>query len=243
MSFIEVKNIKYEIDTKENHQTILNDINLKINQGEFVLILGKSGSGKTTLLNIMVGITTPTSGNVIINNQDITSLTDDEKTYWRRYKVGYIFQNYGLFNIINVYDNIYLTLNLKSLYSHKAKKYIKNFKRNPKEDIHEVDDIMKKLNIYHLKDKFPHELSGGQQQRVSIARVFVKKPEIIFADEPTGALDYETGIEVMNYLKYLNDSGSTIVMITHNEQLKSYASKIIYISDGNILSIEDNNRG
>lgn len=235
MSFIECKNISFVVKNNESIQYILNDINLSIEKGDFVIILGKSGSGKTTLLNTMVGLIKPTSGYSIIDGYNITTMKEIEKTYWRRYYIGYVFQNYGLFEILNVFDNIYLSLDLNSQFSFKAKKVIKDYVKQPKPTFAEVDEIMKRLKIDHLANKFPHELSGGQQQRVSLARILIKKPKVVFADEPTGALDHETSLEVMDMLVTLNNSGSTIVMITHNENLVKYANKVIKMSDGKIV--------
>lgn len=418
MSIIKCENISYVIKNQQADK-IIDNVSFSVEKGDFVLVLGKSGSGKTTLLNIMVGLIKPSAGDIYIKDRKFSSLSDDEQTYWRRYFFGYIFQNYGLFDTLNVFDNIAVSLELKSLYSHRVKKYFgqdlrssyfvnvdpliiynetpknkctnamqlfkqylnneitttdskvieywnslwnklfnkqmnnyeskksvfdsnwffsnnnhfiiypmdlcfdlfdnsqvayfdtwvkwyiyeyysfnHNFNQTTKisypnsyeELIHlincanwnntneeakaarlnllelicELDDenkefkeyfkrctkakldygIIKKtmtnLKIDHLWNKFPFELSGGQQQRVSIARILVSEPEIIFADEPTGALDSETSEEVMQSLAALNHNGSTIVMITHNENFIKYANKVIRISDGKILSITNN---
>ena len=238
-AILKCENIQYKVNNGDLDQIILNDISFNIYKGEFVIILGKSGSGKTTLFNTIVGLIEPTSGNVFINDHNITIMSDDEKTYWRRYYFGYIFQNYGLFPTLNVYDNIVMSANLIKMYSKNAKKYFNTDEQKQRIDKKFINNVIEKLKLKELQYKFPHELSGGQQQRVSIARIFIKKPEIIFADEPTGALDDETTQNVMKILQDLNHYGSTIVMITHNEKLIEYATKIIRISDGKILSIEN----
>lgn len=236
-AILKCENIQYKVNNGDLDQIILDDISFNIYKGEFVIILGKSGSGKTTLFNTIVGLIEPTSGNVFINDHNITVMSDDEKTYWRRYYFGYIFQNYGLFPTLNVYDNIVMSANLIKMYSKNAKKYFDTDEQKQRIDKKFINNVIEKLKLKELQYKFPHELSGGQQQRVSIARIFIKKPEIIFADEPTGALDDETTQNVMKILQDLNNYGSTIVMITHNEKLTEYATKIIRISDGKILSI------
>ena len=236
-AILKCENIQYKVNNGDLDQIILDDISFNIYKGEFVIILGKSGSGKTTLFNTIVGLIEPTSGNVFINDHNITTMSDDEKTYWRRYYFGYIFQNYGLFPTLNVYDNIVMSANLIKMYSKNAKKYFDTDEQKQRIDKKFINNVIEKLKLKELQYKFPHELSGGQQQRVSIARIFIKKPEIIFADEPTGALDDETTQNVMKILQDLNNYGSTIVMITHNEKLTEYATKIIRISDGKILSI------
>lgn len=238
-AILKCENIQYKVNNGDLDQIILDDISFNIYKGEFVIILGKSGSGKTTLFNTIVGLIEPTSGNVFINDHNITVMSDDEKTYWRRYYFGYIFQNYGLFPTLNVYDNIVMSANLIKMYSKNAKKYFDTDEQKQRIDKKFINNVIEKLKLKELQYKFPHELSGGQQQRVSIARIFIKKPEIIFADEPTGALDDETTQNVMKILQDLNHYGSTIVMITHNEKLIEYATKIIRISDGKILSIEN----
>lgn len=238
-AILKCENIQYKVNNGDLDQIILDDISFNIYKGEFVIILGKSGSGKTTLFNTIVGLIEPTSGNVFINDHNITTMSDDEKTYWRRYYFGYIFQNYGLFPTLNVYDNIVMSANLIKMYSKNAKKYFDTDEQKQRIDKKFINNVIEKLKLKELQYKFPHELSGGQQQRVSIARIFIKKPEIIFADEPTGALDDETTQNVMKILQDLNNYGSTIVMITHNEKLTEYATKIIRISDGKILSIEN----
>ncbi len=241
MSYVECKNVSYRVDNDGNQKTILNNISLSVNQGDFIAILGKSGSGKTTLLNCMVGLIQPTDGAIIIDEKVINEMDEMAKTYWRRYEVGYVFQNYGLIEILSIYDNIALSADLSAQFSIKAKKVDPKYDQpKTKVDHQAIEALMKRLKIWHLREKFPHELSGGQQQRVSLARMLLKKPEIIFADEPTGALDHETSIEVMDMLLELNVLGSTIIMITHNEELIKYTNKVIRISDGNIINSFNN---
>ncbi len=243
MSYVDCKNVSFKVMNDGNQKTILNNISLSIDKGDFIAILGKSGSGKTTLLNCMVGLIKPTEGSITIDKKVINEMDEMAKTYWRRYEVGYVFQNYGLIEILSIYDNIALSSDLSGQFSIKAKKVDPKYEQpQTKVEPQVIEALMKRLKIWHLREKFPHELSGGQQQRVSLARMLLKKPEIIFADEPTGALDHETSIEVMDMLLELNIMGSTIVMITHNEELIKYTNKVIRISDGNIISsfVNDN---
>ncbi len=240
MSFLDCKDVYFEVSDKDNKKVILDNINLSAEQGDFIIILGKSGSGKTTLLNCMVGLIQPTSGSITIDEQKINEMDEIAKTYWRRYEVGYVFQNYGLIEILSVYDNIALSSDLSAQFSLKAQKVNPRYTKREKVDPSNTEALMKRLKIWHLREKFPHELSGGQQQRVSLARMLLKNPKIIFADEPTGALDHETSIDAMDMLLELNCYGSTVVMITHNEDLVKYANKIIRISDGQILCSYEN---
>ncbi|MGL4951155.1 MAG: ABC transporter ATP-binding protein [Mycoplasma sp.] len=238
-NIINCSNISLKNNDSINEEYILRNISFSINEGDFVIILGKSGSGKTTLLNIIAGLIKPDSGSLLIKDRDIVTMSDDEKTYWRRYFLGYVFQNYGLFNVLNVYDNIRSSVDIANMHSNKAKKYFQDYSKFKSTQHNTIDEVMKKLDIVNLKNKFPNELSGGQQQRVSLARVILKQPEIILADEPTGALDTENSEIVMKMIYELNKKGSTVLMITHNENLVQYANKIIHISDGLIKSIED----
>ena len=200
----------------ETEVKALNNINLEINKGEFVVIVGKSGSGKSTLLHIMAGLETPTSGDVIIDNINISSLDEKQRSLLRKEKIGLIFQSYNLIPVLTVEENIKLpTINT-----------------NNKDDIY-VNELMELLSITDRKTHLPSQLSGGQQQRVAIGRALVNKPAIIFADEPTGNLDTKTEGEVLNLLKESQKKyNQTIIMITHNMEIAKYADKIIKIEDG-----------
>ena len=191
--------------------------------GEFVAIAGTSGSGKSTILNLVGGLDTPDEGRVIIDGQDISKMTQDELTVFRRRKIGFIFQNYNLVSVLNVYKNIVMPVKLDGSQVDKA--YISR--------------IMKMLGIENKRKAFPGQLSGGQQQRVAIARALAAKPSIVLADEPTGNLDSKTSQEVMGLLKMTShEFQQTVIMITHNEEIAQMADRIIHIEDGKILGGE-----
>ena len=219
---VELKNINkfYKVGKEKAH--ILKSINLNIKKGEFVMIMGKSGSGKTTLLNILGFLDKFDEGEYIFNNQDVTRLNESERSNFRNLNIGFIFQQFNLINTLNIYQNVELPMIYNNKYSKQEKK----------------EQIENNLSIVGLLDKMnqkPLQLSGGQQQRVAIARALVNDPEIIFADEPTGSLDSDTGIEIMELLKELNKQGKTIIMVTHDEDLTKYASKVIKLKDGLIM--------
>lgn len=224
MAILSIENLTKVYGSKEIEVKALNNINLKINEGEFVVIVGKSGSGKSTLLHLMAGLETPTEGKIVIDGVDIASLSEKERSLMRREKIGLIFQSYNLIPILNVEENIKLaTMNSKN----KDEKYI--------------EDIMDLLDIKSRRNHLPNQLSGGQQQRVAIARALVNKPAIILADEPTGNLDTKTEEEVLKLLKKSQKAyNQTIIMITHNLNIAKYADRIINIQDGNIIDWEDN---
>ena len=219
---VELKNINkfYKVGKEKAH--ILKSINLNIKKGEFVMIMGKSGSGKTTLLNILGFLDKFDEGEYIFNNKDVTRLNESERSNFRNLNIGFIFQQFNLINTLNIYQNVELPMIYNNKYSKQEKK----------------EQIENNLSIVGLLDKIkqkPVQLSGGQQQRVAIARALVNNPEIIFADEPTGSLDSDTGIEIMELLKELNKQGKTIIMVTHDEDLTKYASKVIKLKDGLIM--------
>ena len=219
---VELKNINkfYKVGKAKAH--ILKSINLNIKKGEFVMIMGKSGSGKTTLLNILGFLDKFDEGEYIFNNQDVTRLNESERSNFRNLNIGFIFQQFNLINTLNIYQNVELPMIYNNKYSKQEKK----------------EQIENNLSIVGLLDKIkqkPVQLSGGQQQRVAIARALINDPEIIFADEPTGSLDSDTGIEIMELLKELNKQGKTIIMVTHDEDLTKYASKVIKLKDGLIM--------
>ena len=219
---VELKDINkfYKVGKEKVH--ILKSINLNIEKGEFVMIMGKSGSGKTTLLNILGFLDKFDEGEYIFNNKDVTRLNESERSNFRNLNIGFIFQQFNLINTLNIYQNVELPMIYNNKYSKQEKR----------------EQIENNLSIVGLLDKMnqkPLQLSGGQQQRVAIARALVNNPEIIFADEPTGSLDSDTGIEIMDLLKELNKQGKTIIMVTHDEDLTKYASKVIKLKDGLIM--------
>lgn len=198
----------------------LDDVNLTVNKGEIVAVVGASGSGKSTLLHVMGGVDIPNEGNVIVDGKDITRLTDEEMSVFRRRKIGFVFQAFNLVSSINVWENIVLPLGLD------GKKVDKAY----------VNDIITTLGLEHRIHNLPNTLSGGQQQRVAIARALVNRPEILFADEPTGNLDSKTSDEVIALLKMsAKKYGQTIVMITHDDEIAQVADRILVIEDGQVV--------
>lgn len=198
----------------------LDHVNIEINEGEFVAIIGTSGSGKSTLLNMLGGLDKLTEGNVIINNKKLNDMNDEEITIFRRRNIGFIFQNYNLVPILNVYENIVLPIELDGV----------------KIDTGYVDSIINTLGLSDKLTNMPNNLSGGQQQRVAIARALATKPAIILADEPTGNLDSKTGMDVIGLLKMTSQKfNQTMVMITHNEEIAQLADRVIRIEDGKVV--------
>ena len=214
---ITAKNIK----KKYNDQEVLRGIDLKIDKNEFVVILGASGSGKSTLLNILSGLEKSDSGEVVYDNESISDYSEKQLTKFRKDKIGFVFQQYYLLNNLTVEQNVKVGANLAD-----NKEYV---------------DIIKDLGLEDKLSKYPNELSGGEQQRVSIARALAKKPTVLFLDEPTGALDEETGRKILEYLLKLKDkSHFTMIMVTHNENIAELANKIIHVGSGRVTSIEEN---
>ncbi|MGL5630680.1 MAG: ATP-binding cassette domain-containing protein [Mycoplasmoidaceae bacterium] len=228
---IEVFNGYKIYSSPSNNVTVLKDINLKIKKGEFVLLLGPSGSGKTTLMNCLAGIDQLSFGDVIINNKNITKLTDHSLTKFRKDNTSYIFQHYGLLYNLNVEENILMGCYLKNkIYDWRNKKI------HYKKDKIFVNNLMKEFDLYKDREKMVFELSGGMRQRVAIARAIAKKSDILFADEPTSALDEGSTKIVMNLLKDIHKKYNlTIIMITHNEKILDYGNHIIELRDGIII--------
>lgn len=210
---IELKDVTkvYKGDTYETYA--LKNLSLNIEDGEFVAIMGRSGSGKTTLLNIIGCMDSASQGMVIIDDIDISNASAHKLDVVRRNKISFIFQNYALMQQYSVYENIEVPLNARNIKGQKKRAAIK--------------DIMNKLGISELAKKYPNQISGGEQQRTAIARAFVSDTKYILADEPTGALDYENAIELMELIKELHKAGKTIIMVTHDSQIASYADRIV----------------
>lgn len=218
---IEARNLTKIYGSGEAKVCALKDVNLSIDRGEFISIVGTSGSGKSTLLHLLGGLDEPTSGQVIIGGNDIYHLKQDELTVFRRRCVGFVFQDFNLIPFLNVYENIILPLQLDGC----------------KPDRDYIDSLLTTLGIAEKRYYLPNQLSGGQQQRVAIARALAARPEIVLADEPTGNLDSKTSLEVVLLLKLLNEKyAQTIVMITHNEAIAQTAQRIIRIEDGRIVT-------
>lgn len=204
----------------------LDDVNLEINEGEFVAIIGKSGSGKSTLLHMLGGLDIPTSGKVYIDNKNIFTLKEEELAVFRRRKIGFIFQSYNLIPSLNVWENVVLPIGLD------GRTVDENF----------IRDLLKSLGLENKHDVLPNTLSGGQQQRVAIARALATRPAIILADEPTGNLDSKTSDEVMSILKSMSKKYSqTLVMITHDDSIAQMADRVIFIEDGKVSKVGDKN--
>mgnify|MGYP001016703234 FL=1 len=202
-------------------QDVLRGINLSVDENDFVVILGASGSGKSTLLNILSGLEKSDSGEVVYDNESISDYSEKQLTKFRKDKIGFVFQQYYLLNNLTVEQNVKVGANLAN-----NKEYV---------------DIIKELGLEDRLSKYPNELSGGEQQRVSIARALAKKPTVLFLDEPTGALDEETGRKILEYLLKLKDkSYFTMIMVTHNENIAELANKIIHVGSGRVTSIEEN---
>lgn len=219
MSILKAENLIKIYGQDENEVKALDNISLEVEQGEFVAIVGSSGSGKSTLLNMLGGLDKLTSGDVYINNKKLGDMKDEELTIFRRRNIGFIFQNYNLVPILNVYENIVLPIELDGV----------------KIDEDYIDSIVNTLGLNQKLTNMPNNLSGGQQQRVAIARAIATKPAIILADEPTGNLDSKTSMDVIGLLKMTSQKfNQTIVMITHNEEIAQLADRIIRIEDGKI---------
>lgn len=217
---LETNNLKKHYGTGENVVKALDGVNLQVENGSFVAIVGTSGSGKSTLLHMLGGLDRPTSGSVVVDGKDIFTLKEEELTIFRRRKIGFVFQNYNLVPVLNVYENIVLPIELDG----------------NKIDSSYVNKIIKTLGLGQKLQNLPNNLSGGQQQRVAIARALAAKPAIILADEPTGNLDSKTSLDVIGLLKVTSKQfGQTIVMITHNEEIAQMADYIIHIEDGIII--------
>ena len=225
MKILESKNLKKYYGGGESLVKALDDVNISIDKGEFVAIVGTSGSGKSTLLHMIGGLDRASEGKVIIDNNDIFNMSDEELTIFRRRNVGFVFQNYNLVPILNVYENIVLPIELDGC----------------KIDDEYVNEIIDILGLTKKVDDLPNNLSGGQQQRVAIARALATKPSIILADEPTGNLDSKTEQDVLGLLKVTSSKFSqTIIMITHNEQIAQMADRIIRIEDGKVVNRGEN---
>ena len=220
MSILQTTELKKYYGTKPNITKALDGVNLSVEQGEFVAIVGTSGSGKSTLLNMIGGLDVPTSGKVIVDGRDLSTLKDEQLTIFRRGKIGFIFQNYNLVPVLNVYENIVLPVELDG--NKVDKKFMK--------------EVVRMLGLEDKLNNMPNNLSGGQQQRVAIARALVSKPSIVLADEPTGNLDSKTSADVLGLLQRTSrEFNQTLVMITHNDAIAQLADRIVRIEDGKIV--------
>ena len=220
MSILQTTELKKYYGAEPNITRALDGVTLSIEKGEFVAIVGTSGSGKSTLLNMIGGLDVPTSGQVVVDGKELSKLKDEELTVFRRRKIGFIFQNYNLVPVLNVFENIVLPVELD------GNKVDKKF----------MNEVVQMLGLEDKLNNMPNNLSGGQQQRVAIARALVSKPAIVLADEPTGNLDSKTSADVLGLLKATSQKfHQTLVMITHNSEIAQLADRIIRIEDGKIV--------
>ncbi|MFR3245179.1 MAG: ABC transporter ATP-binding protein [Coprococcus sp.] len=220
MNILETTELKKYYGAEPNITKALDGVSFTVEKGEFIAIVGTSGSGKTTLLNMIGGLDNPTSGKVIINGKDISKFNDEQLTIFRRRNIGFVFQNYNLVPVLNVYENIVLPAELDG--NHVDKNFLK--------------EVVRLLVLEDKLNNMPSELSGGQQQRVAIARALITKPMLVLADEPTGNLDSKTSCDVLGLLKVTSEKlHQTLIMITHNNEIAQLADRIIRIEDGRIL--------
>lgn len=219
---IKTVNLQKVFRTDEVETWALNNVNIEIQEGEFVAIMGPSGCGKSTLLNILGLLDNPTGGEYRLNGEDVSTYTEAQRTALRKGVIGFVFQSFNLIDELNVYENIELPLLYMGVSASERKR--------------RVEDAMNRMAIAHRVKHFPQQLSGGQQQRVAIARAVVTNPKLILADEPTGNLDSKNGKEVMDLLTELNKEGTTIGMVTHSQHDAGYADRVINLFDGQVVT-------
>lgn len=223
MEILKLENVKKYYGTEKNITKAVNDLSLKVSEGEFVAIMGASGSGKTTLLNCISTIDEVTAGHIYIGDKDITELKEKEIAKFRRENLGFIFQDFNLLNTLTISENISLALIIN------------------KEDVNEVDnkvkDIASKLDILDILNKYPYEVSGGQKQRCACARALINKPKLILADEPTGALDSKSSRMLLETMDEMNEKlNATILMVTHDSFSASFCARVLFLKDGKIFN-------
>ncbi|MEK4029983.1 ABC transporter ATP-binding protein [Pseudobacillus sp. FSL P4-0506] len=220
-TILQAKNVQKIFDTKGNVYKALEDIDLKIKEGEFIGIMGPSGAGKSTLLNVLSTIDTPTSGDIIINDQHIVGMKEKQLAEFRRNQLGFIFQDYNLLDTLTVKENILLPLALSKVSTSEIEK--------------RVEQIAETFGIRDILDKYPYHISGGQKQRTAASRAIITNPSLILADEPTGALDSKSATSLLESLSMLNEqNNSTIMMVTHDAFAASFCKRILFIKDGKI---------
>lgn len=224
MELLQVKNIKKIYNTRLGGQqfTALKDVSFSIEKGEFVAVMGASGSGKTTLLNIIASLDKATSGDICLEGKNFKSLKDKELSAFRRDNLGFVFQDFSLLDTFSIKDNILLPLVLS------GEKISEMEKR--------LHPLLERLGLMKLSGKFPYEVSGGEKQRTAMARAIITNPKIILADEPTGALDSKASKNVLDILKEFHENGQTIMMVTHSSLAASYASRVLFIKDGELFN-------
>lgn len=223
MTLLEVKNVKKIYTTRfgKNQVQALSNVNFSVEVGEYVAIMGESGSGKTTLLNILAALDKPTRGSVLLQGKDLTHIREKEITNFRREHLGFVFQDFNLLDNFNNKDNIFLPLVL-------SKKSVSEMERR-------LAPIAKQLGIEDILTKYPYEISGGQKQRVAVARALITQPDLVLADEPTGALDSKSTEELLYLFGQINEKRQTIIMVTHSTSAANHASRVLFIKDGKIF--------
>ena len=222
MSLIEIRDMYKIYNPGENEVRAIDGVNLTIEHGEFVAIIGQSGSGKSTLMNMLGLLDVPTSGKYLLNGKDVEGLTDDELSEIRNKEIGFIFQGFNLITSLTAVENVELPLVYRGMKKEERNKL--------------AIDALNRVGLSHRLDHLPKQMSGGQQQRVAIARAVAARPPIILADEPTGNLDSHSGVEVMKILHELHEEGRTIILITHDNDIANEAQRVIRIQDGQIVS-------
>lgn len=223
MTILEVQNLKKIYTTRfgGNQVEALRNVTFSVEEGEYVAIMGESGSGKTTLLNILAALDKPTRGRIVLKGRDLSTVLEKEIAAFRRQNLGFVFQDFNLLDTLSVRDNIFLPLVLA------GRKYEEMEKR--------MTPIARSLGIYDLLNKFPYEISGGQKQRTAVARALITKPQLILADEPTGALDSRASDELLKQFIKINETGQTILMVTHSVKAASNANRVLFIKDGEVF--------
>lgn len=225
MALVKVTNLRKVYKTGELEYEALKGMSFEVEAGDMFMILGPSGSGKTTLLNCLSGIDDPTAGSIWINNVDIAKLSDDEKTKFRAENMGFVFQAYNLIDVLTAKENVALPLLARGMAEKEANE--------------RAIEVLRAHGLEHVIDKFPSQISGGERQRVAISRALAGNPKIIWADEPTGALDTKTSFMVMDFMKELNErNNQTFVIVTHDEKIVKYANAVLRIDSGQIASFE-----
>ena len=223
MAILEVNNLKKIYTTRfgGNQVQALSNLNFSVEEGEYVAIMGESGSGKTTLLNILAALDKPTSGEVLLNGKNIVSIKEKEISAFRRDNLGFVFQDFNLLDNFSLQDNIFLPLVLQKV--------------KPQEMERRLKPIAEKLGITEILKKYPYEVSGGQKQRAAVARALITNPQLILADEPTGALDSKASASLLRLFNEINEDGQTILMVTHSTKAASHAKRVLFIKDGEVF--------
>lgn len=223
MTLLQVQHVKKVYTTRfgGNKVEALSDVSFSVDSGEYIAIMGESGSGKTTLLNILAALDKPTHGNVLLNSKDIVQIPEKEISDFRRHNLGFVFQDFNLLDTFSLQDNIFVPLVLS------GKKHDEMERK--------LRPIARKLGIQQILSKFPYEVSGGQKQRTAVARALISDPELILADEPTGALDSKSSDELLEQFRQVNEEGQTILMVTHSIKAASHAKRVLFIKDGNVF--------